>query len=455
MRRTFALVVVAIASLAAAAVAALLRPAPPDPAKAKHVSVSSGGGPLRMAVQLDRRHLSQDEAAAAYLQIDLAASASDSQLRRVPVNAVLILDRSGSMSGAKMERARDAARALVQALGQDDRLAVVSFASEAMVALPSTPLTGNARARALDAIERIRPAGGTNLSAAFDLAAPELARGRAAGRVDKVFLASDGRANEGVVGRAGLLRLCAADLGSATLSTFGVGDDYDEDLMTALAAQAGGRARYIDSPQILPGAFRDELRRAATLVARRVRIRAIATSAADSVQPIGFTAEEGWVRLPDFAASEERRVLYSLRIRPRAGEAALATVELRYETASGEEVLAQGSASAVFTREAALLREPAGEAAANGARAEMAARAELAAQAQESGRADEARAQVQELKLVAQRAAAAAPAQAAEMSSAAESYRRDIASIDSAGGAASKRLKEKTFDAVRAPVAGW
>ena len=148
-------------------------------------------------------------------------------------------------------------------LGPDDRLGIVEFSSGASVLVRSTAVTRDVRAQALAAIERIEAAGGTNMSAAFDAAAPELARGRAAGRVDKVFLASDGQANEGIADREGLLRLARRDFVEATISTFGIGDDYDEDLMSALAAQAGGRARYIDSPQILAAAFRDELSRAA------------------------------------------------------------------------------------------------------------------------------------------------------------------------------------------------
>src|SRR5207253_1756941 len=122
MRRTFAVFALALASLAAAAVAALLRPI-----LARPVPDTRKAGSLRMTTQLDRRYLAESGGGEAYLQIDLLAGGDSRARRRVPVNAVLILDRSGSMTGAKIDRARDAARALVTALGADDRLAIVEF----------------------------------------------------------------------------------------------------------------------------------------------------------------------------------------------------------------------------------------------------------------------------------------------------------------------------------------
>ena len=455
MGRTFALFAVALASLAAAAMAALLRPAAPKPADSKPVSAATAAAPgLRMRAFLERLYLPTDRNTTAYLQIDLIADAdSAAEHRRVPVNAVLILDRSGSMSGVKMDRAREAARALVRALLPEDRLAIVEFSSGASVVLHSTPLTPQARSRAMEAIEELQPSGGTNMSAAFDAAGPELRLGR--GRVDKVFLASDGQANEGIADPAGLLRLARRDLEGATLSTFGIGDDYDEDLLSALASQAGGRARYIDSPEILPGAFRAELSRAAALVARDVRVRVTGLSGASLDRVLGYEPEAGWVRVPDFAAGEERRVLVKLTIPPGRGLADVAAIDLTFAGATGEQRTAVAVAQATFTSDPSLLAQAPTQAAATGASAEMAELAQQAANLQEKGDRREARARLDIVKRVATRAAREAPASAAEIARAAIEYERDVDAIDAPGGAASKKLKSRAFDKVRAPVAGW
>jgi Ca-activated chloride channel family protein len=457
MRRTFALFALALASIAAAAVAVLLRPAapkpPPPPPVPSATSVAAPG--MRLGALLDRVYLPENRDGSAYLKINLAAGPGAASEQRVPVNAVLILDRSGSMAGVKIVRARDASRVLVQALGPEDRLAIVEFSSLASVLVESTAVTAQARSRALEAIDALQPMGGTNMSAAFALAAPQLARGAAQGRVNKVFLASDGQANEGVSDRGALLRLARRELAGATLSTFGIGDDYDEDLMSTLAAQAGGRARYIDSPEILPEAFRAELNRASSLVARDVRIRVTGLSGASVQRVLGFEADGGWVRLPDFAAGEERNVFVKLAVPPGKGALELASVDLTFQAANGAPQRARTVARATFTADAALLALPPTEAAAAGAKAEMAQLADQAARYQESGDRREARARLGALNRVAAQAAAAVPASAAEMKLAADEYERGVVDIDFAGGAASKKLKQKASDALRAPVAGW
>jgi hypothetical protein len=235
-----------------------------------------------------------------------------------------------------------------------------------------------------------------------------------------------------------------------------MGEDYDEDLMTAFAAQNGGRARYISSPDVLPGAFRDELSRAAASVARNVRVHIEGAGGATVERVLGYDNDAGWVRLPDFAAGEERRVLVKLRVPSNRGLVSLASVDLRFDdAASGTATSAQTLAQATFTSDAAQLATAPGAAAVEGAKAEMADLALQAARFREEGRRDEAAQRLSTLDLVAKKAAREAPAAAPAMLRSAAEYQNGVAAIAGAGDGASKSLKEKTFDAVRAPVKGW
>ncbi len=270
MLRTAVVLSLVLASATAAAIAALRAPRkPPVPAADPPAAIVREGG-LRLSARLDRRWVDA-RGGASYLEIGVAADGVPERGPRTAVNAVLIIDRSGSMSGEKIARARDAARSLIAELDGEDRLAIVDFASDAHLLVPSAAVTPALKEIALAQVARLQATTGTNLSSALDLAAPQLERGRASSRLDKVFLATDGLANEGVSDRAGLLRIAARDFGRATVSTFGIGEDYDEDFLAALAVQGGGRTRFIHSASELEPAMRAELTRAARTVARDVR----------------------------------------------------------------------------------------------------------------------------------------------------------------------------------------
>ena len=479
MRRPAILLSLAVLSLAAAAVAAVFSrlptqpisgpgpvvvvqpPPPPPPLVADPTPVPvqvDGQSPLAVTARLARQWL-DPRGGAQYLEIDLTAAGVPGQSGKAAVNAVLVIDRSGSMSGPKIEKAREAARELIRSLDGEDRLSIVDFASDAHLLFASTLMSAVAKERALGLVAGITATTGTNLSAALELAAPQLRAGRGGGRTDKVFLASDGQANEGVFERTALERLAARQLEGATLSTFGLGDDYDEDLMTALALQAGGRARFIEQAGELPEAIRAELARAASVVARGVKLEVQGSAGARIERVLGLRAEkDGTLRLPDFAAGETRRVLVKLRLPANSntqGAARFAHVSVRCEDASGKQFQAQAEASASYTADARLLAAPAGEAEEWGAKAEMADAAQQAVRAQERGDGAEAARQVNELHRVAKEAALARPAAAPSMMKAAGGWSALLGASERGAPADKKRAKQSAYDMLNAPVDGW
>jgi Ca-activated chloride channel family protein len=456
MLRTAVLLSLVVASAAATIVAGVRVRRPPPPPQDPPPAVAHDGT-LRLSARLDRRWLDA-RGGNSYLEIGVAADGMPERGPRTPVNAVLIIDRSGSMAGEKIARARDAARALIAELDGEDRIAIVDFASDARILVPSAPATPALKESALAQVARLQATTGTNLSAAFDLAAPQLERGRAASRLDKIFLATDGLANEGVSERAGLLKIAARDFGRATLSTFGIGEDYDEDLLAALAAQGGGRTRFIHSAAELAPAMRAELTRAARTVARDVRIDVTGLSGARVLRVLGYGFDGDSIRLPDFAAAEERRIFVKLAYAgaAREGDSDVAKVALSFIDAAGAPHAAQAVARASFTSDPALLRVRANEALAHGARAELAELARDAAELKGEGRAEEARSRVGQMKYLLQAAAAAAPPAAMpELEKRAKAYETAIGDIRAGGDVASKQVKQEAFDSLRAPVSGW
>ena len=460
MRRTLIVLAVSLCSLAAAAFAALrTRLQPPQPGD-KPPAVVSRSGVLSVSAQLDRAFVSETGGGEAYLEVDVMADGEGGgEGMRVPVNAVLVLDRSGSMTGPKLWRAKDAARELLSRLNGDDRFALVDFGSTARLLVPSMAASGANKERALALVNALEAEGGTNMSAAFDLAAPELAKGRGQGRADKIFLASDGQANEGISSRTGLLEVARRDFGSAaTVSTFGVGEDYDEDLMTSLAAQAGGLTHFIRGADEIVPAFRAELQRATRAVARNVRLVVQPAAGTRVASVIGYESDGGWVRLPDFAAGERRRVIVKLDLGAGKGTAELAKVQLSFLGEDGGAQSCTAAAAATFTADEKLASRRDAPAAFHGARAELNALANEAATLFSNGQrkeADQRVAKMRSLKAFAQAVPAAKPAERAQVAEELKSYEAMFDStipVDFGGPtpAPAKAAKQQAFDNSRA-----
>ena len=408
---------------------------------------------LHFSTQLEHSFLSERSGGEVYVQVDLAADAAREEGHRVPVNAVMILDRSGSMSGMKIERARAAAVALIQALGPRDRFALVDFSSGARVLVPSTAATPDAKENALALVRVIQAMGGTNLSAAFEAAAPQLSEGHAPGRVDKVFVASDGQANQGISGRPALLRLALQRFGAATVSTFGIGEDYDEQFMTQLAVQSGGRARYVSDGADLPQAFASEFNRAAKAVAQDVRLEVRPFRNVRVVHVIGFDGQS--VRLPDIAAGEQRRVLVKLAVPPGTGTAELADLVLTYRDARGTGQTLRATAQAQYTADAVKLdAQKPNKITWQAAMGEMAdaAKSALSYQAaNEPALAKKEQARVQEL---AAHAMVAAPAPAAQkLKARADAYGQSLSASGAGVQSERKALSAQASEDETVPVA--
>src|SRR5215510_984740 len=125
------------------------------------------------------------------IRIRVSASRVESA-NRPPLDLVLLLDTSGSMEGKSIEALRAAAHELVERMSPRDHLAVVTFDSTAQVVIPSTELTPDARAGALDKIDALRARGTTDMADGLALALQQVAQGRVANSIDRIVLLGDG-----------------------------------------------------------------------------------------------------------------------------------------------------------------------------------------------------------------------------------------------------------------------
>lgn len=225
-----------------------------------------------MNIQTDRALIPAGKSSERYLTITVTAPSRERKTDRPAVNVSLVLDRSGSMGGDKLEMARKAVEHAIRLLGDRDRLALVCYDTEIDTLLTMTPATPEAKALALARLRQIDARGSTDLCGGWLRGAKEIA-GDAADTPRRVLLLSDGLANHGETSPDALARH-AADLrakGIAT-STFGLGRDFDEALMTRLANEGGGNFYFIEQPAQIPDFFTSELGETLDVVARDVRV---------------------------------------------------------------------------------------------------------------------------------------------------------------------------------------
>jgi len=159
----------------------------------------------------------------------------------------LVIDRSGSMQGAKLELAKEAARAAAGLLGSDDAIEVIGFDAvpERVVRMQSA---GN-RLSILRDIGRMAGSGGTMIFPAIDLAYQDLSATRAVLR--HAIVLTDGQSpEEGIVELAQLMR---AD--GITISTVGLGSDVNRTLLARIAELGGGRSYFTNDPTQVPRIF--------------------------------------------------------------------------------------------------------------------------------------------------------------------------------------------------------
>lgn len=298
------------------------------------------------------------------IKIDLtAAAAPDREGFRQPVNLAVVLDRSGSMSGAKIEKARQAALAALRELGARDRFALAAYDTEARVIIPSQTIEDRETLAAR--ISRIQPGGSTALHAGVESGAGQLLPHAASFNLNRILLLSDGLANVGPSSPEDLAalgrRLARRNV---AVSTIGLGDDYNEDLMAALAESGAGNYYYVQDTEKLASIFAKELGKLLHVVARNV---VITITCADGVTPIGFLGLDGEVkgpsatlRLGHLSGGQNRYALLRCRLDEERTVPArdVAGVEVRYDDdlAGGRAIQASRTVQVAVTRDPAAAR---------------------------------------------------------------------------------------------------
>jgi Ca-activated chloride channel family protein len=310
---------------------------------------TAADGRVRFTGRLDRSAVLQHGDGLVRMELAIRGRDAEPRIRaaRLPTDLLVILDRSGSMEGEKIVRARAAIGEIVSRLGEQDRFALVAYSNDAALAIPLTPAAAAREAWSRRGTE-LAADGGTNMASGLDLGLDTIDAARAAGRAARVILISDGLANQGDASREGLVRRAGrAARGEYVLSAIGVGADFDEQLMTALADAGTGNYYYLERASDLASVFTREFDGARTTVAKAL---AVEIEPADGVEvrdaagyPLVREGRRIVFRPGGLHAAQERRIWVTLAA-PHAtvGEQALGRFSLSYGDAGARTTLAFG-----------------------------------------------------------------------------------------------------------------
>jgi len=243
-------------------------------------------------VETDRTVLTVGMPRKMVVKVTLDAEKAPKRGRRPPVNLAIVLDRSGSMHGEKIAKAKEAAIEALGRLGRSDIFSLVAYDHNVNTVVPAQRAEDTDRIRAR--IRNIQSGGRTALFAGVSQGASEVRKHLEEEFVNRIILLSDGLANVGPSSPEELGRLGAALIKEGiSVTTVGVGLDYNEDLMTRLSRKSDGNSYFVESSEDLPRIFAAELGDVLNVVAKKVRI---IIEFPGKVRPVAILGRDGRVR---------------------------------------------------------------------------------------------------------------------------------------------------------------
>lgn len=237
--------------------------------------------------------LTHVEEQAFYVLLDVTP-ATDLPTSRLPLNLCLVLDRSTSMQGMRLQQVKEGTRQIIDRLNPTDSLSVVVFSDRAEVILSGQ--AGSEKAMAKSIVSTIQPSGGTEMLQGLTAGLKEIEKHRSQDSVNHLILLTDGQTygdEEGCLQRAEW-----AGLNQISLTTMGIGSDWNENLLDQMASSSGGASVYIDSPRKIVDVFKDTIRNLSNVVARELTL---------SINPsTGVRFQEGFHITPHIHRLEKR-----------------------------------------------------------------------------------------------------------------------------------------------------
>jgi Ca-activated chloride channel family protein len=414
-------------------------PATPAPAP-EIVSSFDAGTTLRVGGRVGHPRLLQGSSGETFVLLEVRAGDGASAARAGSSHLAIVIDRSGSMKGDRIQNAIAGAVEAVDRLGDGDLVSVVAFDTTVTDVVRAVALGPGNREQVKASIRGIKLGGDTCISCGLEEGLREL--GTARGFVDRMILLSDGEATAGVRDLPGFRAIAErARAEGVSVTTIGVGVDYNQKVLGGIALQAGGQHYFIENTAALARVFQAEADQLRATVARDATASIELGEGVELTSVADRTFERRGRRvlvpLGSFARQEEKTVLLRVRVPTSAeGRHPVANVSLDYaDLAEGKPGRCAGQLETLVGAEQASID------AVVGGRVERGRTATALLEANdllEQGRVDEARRRLalQQAELAASASAAASAAPANRKGDVARDFASQASSLSTAAAAA-------------------
>uniref|UniRef100_A0A7S4KS93 VWFA domain-containing protein n=1 Tax=Paramoeba aestuarina TaxID=180227 RepID=A0A7S4KS93_9EUKA len=279
---------------------------------------------------------------------------------RPPVDLCIVLDRSGSMaSKGKLKTAKAAMKSVVEGLSGGDRFAVILYDTgvETLFGLETYDLSKE-KELVLSQIDAIKTKGCTNLYGGLEEGLKQFSSTTDKTRNQKIFLFSDGLVNAGIQDSKKILALATsiADKGIG-LDSFGVGDDFNEDLMRDIGENGCGRFLFVEDADAMEQFVSFAMKGIFALVARHAKLKVRGAGDGVAEKMYGGDLLGGFV-LNDLTTNNSRGVLVEATLSPKeCGNVELLKWELTYKDLDNQERSLTGIVHVEVTEDEKKVRE--------------------------------------------------------------------------------------------------
>ncbi len=272
---------------------------------------------IKLSSNMATAVMEADKRQTAFLKVSLTGFDVGEQQDRIPANIAIVLDKSGSMKGKKIDYARQAAIYAIKLLNNDDIVSVITYDSQVNVIIPATKVSDKNTINRL--IRSIKANGNTALFAGVSKGASELRKFISENQVSRIILLSDGLANVGPKSPSELGQLgISLSKEGISVTTIGLGLGYNEDLMTQLAGFSDGNHAFVEKPSDLLKIFQYEFGDVLSVIAQDVNIM---IECAENIRPIRILGRKGdiignkvSIRMNQLYSGQEKFVLMEVEV---------------------------------------------------------------------------------------------------------------------------------------------